>query len=75
MNKDDVVTLFRELQSSGFNIKDTPVTVIERLEKLYSLTIIAFVWCYNIGDYLNENIQKIKIKKHGARAVIVFKYG
>ena len=45
MNKDDVVTLFRELQSSGFNIKTTHVTDIKRLKKLYSLTIIAFVWC------------------------------
>ena len=66
MNKDDFVTLFRELQSGGFNIKATHVTDIERLEKLYSLTIITFVCCYNIGDCLNENIQKIKIKKHGA---------
>ena len=31
MNKDDVVTLFRELQSGGFNIKTTHFTDIERL--------------------------------------------
>ena len=74
MNKDDVVTLFRELQSSGFNIKDTHVPDLKRLEKLYSLTIIAFVFPYKIGDYLNEYIPKIKIKKYGAKAVIVFKY-
>lgn len=70
-----IETLFRGLKSSGFNIEDTHVTDLERLEKLFSLTMIAFVWCYKIGDYLDENIQKIIIKKHGRRAVSVFKYG
>ena len=37
--------------------------------------MIAFVWCYKIGDFLDENILKIKIKKHGRRAISVFKYG
>lgn len=70
-----IETLFRGLKSSGFNIEDTHVTDLERLEKLFSLTMIAFVWCYKIGDYLDQNIQRIKIKKHGRRAVSVFKYG
>jgi len=70
-----VETLFRGLKTSGFNIEDTHVTELDRLEKLFSLTIIAFVWCYKIGDYIEENIKKIEIKKHGRRAVSVFKYG
>lgn len=70
-----IETLFRGLKSSGFNIEDTHVTDIERLEKLFSLTMIAFVWCYKIGDFLDENIRKIKIKTHGSRTVSVFKYG
>ncbi|MEM0578807.1 IS4 family transposase, partial [Flavobacterium polysaccharolyticum] len=70
-----IETLFRGLKSSGFNIEDTHVTDLKRLEKLFSLTMIAFVWCYKIGDYLDEYIQKIIIKKHGRRAVSVFKYG
>ena len=70
-----IETLFRGLKSSGFNIEDTHVTDLERLEKFFSLTMIAFLWCYKIGDYLDENIKKIEIKKHGRRAVSVFKYG
>ena len=70
-----IETLFKGLKSSGFHIEDTHVTDLERLEKLFSLTMIAFVWCYKIGDYLDENILKIKIKKHGRRAISVFKYG
>jgi hypothetical protein len=70
-----IETLFRGLKSSGFNIEDTHVTDLERLGKLFSLTMIAFVWCYKIGDYLDENIKRIKIKNHGRRAVSIFKYG
>lgn len=70
-----IETLFRGLKSSGFNIEDTHVTDLARLEKLFSLTMIAFIWCYKIGDYLDQNIKKITIKKHGRRAVSVFKYG
>lgn len=70
-----IETLFRGLKSSGFNIEDTHVTDLDRLEKLFSLTMIAFIWCYKIGDFLDEFIQRIVIKKHGRRAVSVFKYG
>jgi transposase len=70
-----IETLFRGLKSSGFNIEATHVTDLDRLKKLFSLTMIAFVWCYKIGDYLDDNVKRIKIKKHGRRAISVFKYG
>jgi hypothetical protein len=70
-----IESLFRALKSSGFNIEDTHVSDLKRLEKLFSLTMIAFAWCYKIGDYIDENIRKIEIKKHGRRAVSLFKYG
>lgn len=70
-----IETLFRGLKSSGFNIEATHVTDLDRLEKLFSLTMVAFVWCYKIGDYLDDNVKRIKIKKHGRRAISVFKYG
>jgi len=40
-----------------------------RLEKLILLLMIAFVWCYNIGDFIDEHIKAIKIEKHGRRAI------
>lgn len=70
-----IETLFKGLKSSGFNLEDTHVTHLDRLEKLLSLVMIAFVWCYKIGDYIDREIRAIKIKKHGNRAVSVFKYG
>lgn len=70
-----IETLFRALKSSGFNLEDTHVTHPERLEKLMMLVMIAFVWCYKIGDFIDTQIKAIKIKKHGRRAVSVFRYG
>lgn len=37
--------------------------------------MIAFVWRYKTGDFLDSYIKKIKIKKHGNRAVSIFRYG
>lgn len=45
-----IETLFKAFKSSGFNIEDTHLQKIDRHEKL---VMIAFVWCYNIGDYIN----------------------
>src|SRR5690554_3972329 len=53
----------------------THVTHLDRLEKLILLVMVAFVWCYKIGDFIDSEIKPIKIKKHGNRAVSVFKYG
>lgn len=70
-----IETLFRGLKSSGFNLEDTHVTHLERLEKLIFLVMVAFVWCYKIGDYIDNEIKPIVIKSHGRRAISVFKYG
>jgi hypothetical protein len=70
-----IETLFRGLKSSGFNLEDTHVKAQDRLEKLILIVMIAFVWCYKIGDFLDTQVRPIKIKKHGNRAVSIFKYG
>ena len=70
-----IETLFRGLKSSGFNLEDTHVTHLDRLEKMILLVMIAFVWCYKIGDFIDSEIKPIKIKKHENRAISVFKYG
>ncbi|WP_051960122.1 IS4 family transposase [Sphingobacterium sp. ML3W] len=70
-----VETLFKGMKSSGFNIEDTHVTALDRLEKLMMLTMLAFIWCYLIGDYIDREIKPITIKKHGRKAKSVFKYG
>ncbi|MCQ2283902.1 MAG: hypothetical protein MJZ57_03250 [Bacteroidales bacterium] len=63
------------MKSAGFNIEDTHLTDIERIEKLLLLVMMAFVWCYNIGEFVNLNLKSIRILKHGRKAKSIFRYG
>lgn len=69
-----IETAFRALKSSGFNIEDTHLTDIERIDKLFALVIVAFTWAY-VGIYVHLNLKMIKIKKHGRREKSLFKLG
>ncbi len=69
-----IETAFRALKTSGFNIEGTHLTDIERINKLFALILVAFVWAYKIGIYMNS-ICPIEIKKHGRKAKSIFKYG
>lgn len=48
---------------------------LQRLQMLISVCLLAFVWCYRIGEYIHEHIQPIVVKKHGRKAESVFRYG
>jgi len=65
---------FKAMKSSGFDIENTHLQDIQRIEKLVLLVMIAFVWCYKAGIYLHK-IRPIQIKKHGRKAKSIFKYG
>lgn len=65
---------FKAMKSSGFDIENTHLKDIHRIEKLILLVMIAFVWCYKIGIYLHLK-KPIPIKKHGRKAKSIFKYG
>ena len=69
-----IETAFKALKSSGFNIEDTHLTDMDRIGKLFAIILVAFVWAYKAGIFLNE-ICPIKIKKHGRKAKSLFKYG
>jgi hypothetical protein len=66
---------FKAMKTSGFDIEKTHLQDTERIEKLLLLVMIAFVWCYKVGIHLHENVKKIDIKKHGRKAISIFKYG
>lgn len=69
-----IETAFKALKSSGFNIEDTHLTDIDRVGKLFSLLLIAFVWAYKVGIFL-DSIKPIKVKNHGRKAKSFFKLG
>lgn len=70
-----IETCFKAMKSSGFNIEKTHLKEIERVKKLVLLVMIAYLWCYKVGIYLDEQVNKIKIKKHGRKAKSLMKYG
>lgn len=70
-----IETAFRALKTSGFNIEDTHLNDIERIEKLFALVIIAFTWAYLVGIFLHEQIKPIRMLKNGRMAKSYFKYG
>ena len=60
---------------SGFDIEGSHVKDRGRMSSLFSIIMIAYVWCYLVGIFIHENIKPIKVLKHGRRAVSFFKYG
>lgn len=70
-----IETCFKAMKSSGFDIEKTHLSEIPRLQNLILLVMLAFVWCYKVGIFLHHNRSKIKVKKHGRRAVSLFKHG
>lgn len=70
-----IETAFKALKSSGFNIEDTHLNDIARIEKLFALVLIAFTWAYLIGIYLHDNVKPIRILNTGRKAKSFFKYG
>ncbi len=70
-----IETAFYGLKTSGFNIEDTHLTDIERIEKLFALVTVAFTGAYGVGDYLYRYVNPIQIKKHGNKGKSIFKYG
>lgn len=69
-----IESAFKALKTSGFNIEDTHLTDIERINKLFAQVLIAFVWAYKAGIFL-DSLCPIKIKTHRRRAQSLFKYG
>ena len=65
---------FKAIKTAGFNIEDTHLSDQERLEKLFAVVAIAFVWVYLIGQYQNQS-KTIPILAHQRRAFSLFRYG
>ena len=57
-------------------VKKTPhLTDLDRIGKMLLLVMIAFVWCYDVGEYVHRNINEIIVKTYGRKAKSIFRYG
>ena len=50
------------------------MTFPDRIDKLIALLAIAFSWCHATGEWCHSQ-KPIKIKKHGRKAVSIFRLG
>jgi len=69
-----IETLFQCLKGRGFNFEDTHMTFPDRIDKLIALLAIAFSWCHATGEW-HASQKPIEIKKHGRKAVSLFRLG
>jgi hypothetical protein len=70
-----IETCFRAMKSGGFNIEDTHLTQLDRIERLFAVMILAFTWAYLVGIYKHSMIKPIRMLKHGRKAKSLLKYG
>ena len=70
-----IETCFKSMKSSGFNIEDTHLADIERIERLFAVVTTAFLWAYLAGISRNRLVKKIRTLNNGRKAVSLFKYG
>ena len=71
----EIETAFRAMKSSGFNIEDTHMRDMDRIERLVAMVCMALVWAYLVGEHKDINIKPIRILKHGRKAKSLVKYG
>lgn len=69
-----IETMFACLKTRGFRFESTHLANLERIGKLLGIVVIAFVWAYLVGDWLNGK-KPLAIKNHGYRARSIFRYG
>ena len=65
--------MFKGLKSSGFNIGDTHMVHINRIEQLFRVVIIAYTWAYLVG--IAANLKAIRVLNNGRRVISPVKYG
>ena len=66
--------LHAALKTRGFNLEDTGLTRPERVSSLLTVVSVAFIWACVTGKVVARRTAT-KVKKHGHRAVSVFRLG
>ncbi len=69
-----IETTFAYLKSRGFNLEQTHLTHPQRLHRLLGLLAWTLLWALLVGLLLHQK-KPIPIKKHGRRAISLFRKG
>lgn len=72
----EIERLFSALKKTGFNLEATHMTELTKLNTLFALLVLAFVWVHHLGEWLDESKTKIlKRKAHLRREKSFFRHG
>lgn len=71
----EIETLFQCLKNRGFCFEETHITSRVKIKKLTVLLAIAFCWAHKVGEWRCANERQIRLKKHGRKALNIFRYG
>lgn len=70
----EIETLFSAFKKRGFNLEETHMSNPHKMDTLFTILALAFVWSHTIGEWLNEK-KTIKTLNHGRKAKSIFLYG
>lgn len=57
----EIETLFSALKSKGWRLEDTHICDPKRIEKLFALIVVGFVWAHKVGEW-KASIKAIPLK-------------
>ena len=58
----EIEQFFKAVKKTGFDIEATHLTDIRRIDTLFSLVVITFVWAHRLGEQLHLRVKAIKRK-------------
>jgi hypothetical protein len=70
----EIETLFGCLKTRGFNFENTHIVNLDRISTLLGILAITFAFAYVVGIWQHTE-KPIKLKKHGRKAISMFRYG
>ena len=69
-----IEVIFGNLKSRGFEMEETHLYDPDRISTMLALLSIAYVWALKTGQWRSLKVP-IKFKKHGRKAISIFRYG
>ena len=65
---------FSSFKKRGFDLERTGMTERSRLQRLFGLVTLAWIFCLRLGVWLSQT-RPIPVLKHGRRAVSLVRHG
>ena len=66
---------FQNLKTRGFNLEETHLRDLKRIQKLIAMVSIAYALCVTLGIYVNQKVKKIKVNVDNYKINSFFRIG